>query len=444
MNKGLFTLLLIYIGIIFQVNSQDITSMTLEECIQIGLENNLELQRTLLNQTNNETRLKEMKMQRYPSLSVSSSYRGNWGRSINPVTDVVSIHQFGSAGFSAGTNMSLFAGGQISNSINQAQTDLKAGELDTEATRNNISLNIVNLFVNVVFAKEQIGVAEAQAETTSQQLDRTRKLVDAGSLPMADQLDLEAQNATSALDLVNAINNLRIAKLNLSQAMQLPFDDDFDVSVPELEVADFMINSEDANEIFSVAEGIMPEVKAAALGAESAEYGVKIAKGAFYPSISLGANIGTNYVHDYSSPAPPFWNEFTGNHSEGAGINMSIPIFSNGRNTANLQRARVQQYISEIAQQEVKNQLRQDIETAYTNAIASKQSYESSTIRVTSLEESFRMAQKRFEIGVINAVDFQIAQNNLFSAQADLLQAKYEYIFRVKVLDFYLGNPLTL
>lgn len=444
MNKGLFTLLLIYIGIIFQVNSQDITSMTLEECIQIGLENNLELQRTLLNQTNNETNLMEAKMQRYPSLSVNSTYRVNYGQSISSVTGIVTQRDIANWQMNASSNMSLFSGRIITNSIHQARTNLEAGELDTEATRNNISLNIVNLFVNVVFAKEQIGVAKAQAETTSQQLDRTRKLVDAGSLPLADQLDLEAQNATSALDLTNASNNLRIAKLNLSQAMQLPFDDDFDVSVPELEVADFMINSEDANEIFSVAEGIMPEVKAAALGAESAEYGVKIAKGAFYPSLSLGGGLLTNYENIYNQDVSPVLDQFNGNGSLNGQLSLSIPILSQGKNKANLQRARVQQYISEIAQQEVKNQLRQDIETAYTNAIASKQSYESSTIRVTSLEESFRMAQKRFEIGVINAVDFQIAQNNLFSAQADLLQAKYEYIFRVKVLDFYLGNPLTL
>ncbi|GGF29989.1 TolC family protein [Echinicola rosea] len=448
MMKGFFTAVVFTCGFLGVLHAQDITSMSLEECIQIGLENNLELQRSLLNQVNNETNLKEAKLRRYPSLSASSSYRYNWGRSINPVTSVASLVDFGSAGLNASTNMTLYAGGQINHSIKQAQKDLEAGEKNVEASRNNITLNIVNLFVNVVFAKEQVGVADAQLEVTSQQLERTQKLVEAGALPLSDQLDLEAQNATSEMELTNAKNNLRLAKLNLSQAMQLPFEEEFDVAVPELEAENYMISNDDVDEIFSIAVTLMPEIEAAELGMESAEYGVKVAKGGLLPTLGLGGSVGTNYTDNFEDPQTgeprPFKDQLSLNLNEGLGLSLNIPIFNNGSNKANLQRARVQKYLSEISVQEVRNQLRQDIETAYTNAVASKQSYESSTVRVSSLEEAFRMAQKRFEVGVINAVDFQVAQNNLFNAQADLLQAKYEYIFRVKVLDFYLGNPLTL
>ncbi|MBD8487199.1 TolC family protein [Echinicola sp. CAU 1574] len=449
MKKKLFTAMLLACGIFTSVwaQNEDISSLSLEECVQIGIENNLELQRSVLNQETNRANLMESKSQRYPSLSASSSYRYNWGRSINPYTNVVTTSSFGNANFGANANMTLFAGRQISNSINQAVVDLETGELDVEATKNNITLNIVNLFVNVVFAKEQLSVAKSQTEVTSQQLQRTKKLVDAGALPLSDQLDLEAQNATSAMELTNAKNNLRLSKLNLMQAIQIPFEDEFDVSVPELEAENYMIANDNMEEVFSIAVTLMPEIKAAELGVESADYGVKIAKGSYYPTLGLGGSIGTNYINsltDSLGEVVPFGKQFNGNISEGAGVSLSIPIFSNGRNKANLQRARVQKYLSEIREKEVRNQLRQDIETAYTNAVAAKQSYESSTIRVSSLDEAFRMAQKRFEVGVINAVDFQVAQNNLFNAQADLLQAKYEYIFSVKVLDFYLGNPLTL
>jgi outer membrane protein len=189
----------------------------------------------------------------------------------------------------------------------------------------------------------------------------------------------------------------------------------------------------------------MPEVKAAELSVTSAEYGVKIAKGSFYPSIGVGGNLFSNYVDQSAFGATEDFNtQINNNLSQALGLNLNIPIFSNFRNNANLQRARVQRNLSEVQELEVKNQLRQDIETSYTNAYAARQSYQASLTRVASLEEAFRMARQRFDVGSLNSVDFQVAQNNLFNAQADLLNAKYEYIFRVKVLDFYLGKPITL
>ncbi|GAB3649579.1 TolC family protein [Echinicola sediminis] len=425
----------------------EMTALSLEDCIEIGVENNLELQKSVLNQENNRTNLMEARAQRLPSLSASSGYRYNWGRSINPYTNVVTTNSFGSSSLSGSTSLTLFSGGQVNNTIHQAVVDLETGELNLLATKNNITLNIVNLFVNVVFAQEQLNVAKSQLEVTSQQLERTKKLVEAGALPLSDELDLQAQNATSQMELTNATNNLRLAKLNLAQAIQVPFDGGFDIAIPDLEAEDYMLVAQDVDEVFSIALSLMPEIEAAELATKSADYGVKIAKGGYYPSLGLGANIGTNYIDNLTDPSGDkisFSRQFDGNLSEAVGINLNIPIFSNGRNKANLQRARVQKRLSEVREKEARNQLRQDIETAYTNGIAAKQSYESSNVRVSSLEEAFRMAQKRFEVGMINAVDFQVAQNNLFNAQADLLQAKYEYIFSVKVLDFYVGNPLTL
>ncbi|WP_215225841.1 TolC family protein [Echinicola shivajiensis] len=445
MTKRFFvTLALIVFSILNGWTQENISYLSLEECVQIGLENNLELQRSVLNQENNQTNLMESRGQRYPSLSMTSSYNYSWGRALDNVTnDYLPSSSFGSAGFSVRTNVSLFSGGRINNSINRAVVDLETGELNVEATRNNITLNIVNLFVNVVFAKEQVNVAASQLEVTSNQLERTKKLVEVGALPISDQYDLEAQNATSNVELTNARNNLRLAKLNLMQAIQIPYEEEFDVSVPDLDAENYLIGGHSVNEVYAIALALMPEVKAAELGTESAEYGVKIAKGAYYPTLGFGANASTNYNELYKDVVP-FWEQFDGNLSEVIGVNLNIPIFSNLTNRANLQRARVQKELSKINVKEVKNRLRQDIETAYTNAIAAKQTYESSLLRVSSLNEAFRMAQKRFEVGMINAVDFQVAQNNLFNAQADLLQAKYQYIFSVKVLDFYVGNPLTL
>src|SRR5690606_33325425 len=177
----------------------------------------------------------------------------------------------------------------------------------------------------------------------------------------------------------------------------------------------------------------------------SSEYQEKIAKGAFYPTLGVGANVFTNYVDQvYRMDRPAFGQQFEDNLSQQLNVQLNIPIFTNFNNRSNLQRARAQKAIQQVAELEAKNLLRQDIETAYNSALAADLSYKASVIRVKSLEETFRIAQQRFDLGAINSVDFQVAQNNLFNAQADLLNAKYTYIFRVKVLDFYLGNPINL
>ncbi|MEX2593176.1 MAG: TolC family protein [Anditalea sp.] len=447
MKKDNFLLGIFLLVITSTVCAQEynISSISLEEAVEIGVENNLTLKRSQLNQIGTEAGLLEAKGQRLPSFSASASARYNWGRSINPVTNLFETRRIGNINVSANSNVTIFAGRQITHSIHQAGVDVEIGKLNVATTKNDIILNIINLFVNVVFANEQVGIAESQLQTSSDQLQRTIRLVEVGSLPLSERLDMEAQKATSELEVINASNNLRLAKLNLSQELLIPYSEEFDVSVPDLNAEDYPLPNVDVKEIFAVALETMPQVRAAELSVISAEYGIKIAKGSFYPTLGLGGNLFSNYIDQSAfGNTEGFNTQMNNNLSQALGLNLNIPVFSNFRNKANLQRARVQRNLNEVQELEVKNQLRQNIETSYTNAYAARQAFLSSLSRVTSLEEAFRMAQQRFEVGAINSVDFQVAQNNLFNAQADLLNSKYEYIFRVKVLDFYLGNPITL
>lgn len=447
MNRNYFLLLLAFLVLSSTVNAQDydVASLSLQEAVDIAVENNLTLKRSQLNQLNNEAALVEARGQRLPSFSASASGRYNWGRSENPVTSLFENQNFVYVSPSVSSNVTIFAGNQINNSIQQAKVNLDVGAYNVEATQNDIILNVINLFLNVVFAKEQVSIAESQLKTTTDQLQRATSLVEAGSLPLSEKLDMQAQRATSELEVINAKNNYRLAKLNLSQQLLIPFSEEFGVLVPELEAEDYPLEMVNANDIFSIAVETMPEVKAAELAITSAEYGVRIAKGGFYPSLGLGGSLSSNYANSSQTTLEDnFRQQMNANFSQGLGVNLNIPIFSNFRNDASLQRARVQRSLSEVQSLEVKNQLRQDIETSYTNAYAARQAYQASLTRVAALEEAFRMAQQRFDVGALNSVDFQVAQNNLFNAQADLLNAKYEYIFRVKVLDFYLGKPITL
>lgn len=444
--KRFLLLFLVSLGQITAGLSQGaLGKLSLEQCVAIALENNLNLRRSELNLVSSEATLLESRGQHLPSFSMGGSSGFRWGRSINPVTNLFETRRIGNVNISASSSLPIFAGGQIRNSVKQASLNVETNRLTLAASRNDITLNTINLFINIAFAKEQLNIANSQLTTSRDQLSRTQKLVAAGSLPMADQLDLQAQTATNELEVINAENNLRIARLNLSQALQLPFTNDFDILIPELEVDGLAVGTEGVEQIYSVAVNTLPEIEAAEFGVQAAEYGIKIAKGAYLPSLNLSANVFSNYVDQTNfGTTDPILRQFENNLSQSANLGLSIPIFSNFRNQAGVQRARVQKRLSEIQEIEVKNQLRQDIESAYTSAYAARQSYRSSESRVEALEEAFRMAQQRFEVGAINAVDFQVAQNNLFNAQADLVTAKYEYVFSAKVLDFYLGNPLTL
>ncbi|WP_339865604.1 TolC family protein [uncultured Algoriphagus sp.] len=413
----------------------------LETAVEVALKNNLTLKRSELNQLSNEATLLQNQGSRYPSLTAGGSSNFNWGRSINPATNLFETQRIGNINLNASSNATLFNGGRINNTVNQTKTILEQGLFNIEATKNTITLNVINYYVNVVFNQEQVKISENQLKTTQDQLARTTKLVDAGSLPYSDQLDLQAQLATNNVDLINAKATLNGSLLTLAQALQIPYTSDFEIEKPELTVDDTFMVTESSSTIYQTAVETMPEIKAASLGVLSAEYGIKMAKAGYYPTLSIFGNLGTNYVDLYEAK---FGEQLDINFSQAAGLQLSVPIFSRMNNKASVQRANVQKSLAEVAELEAKNQLRQDIETAFTNALASEQSYQASLTRITSLEESFRIAQQRFELGAINSVDFQVAQNNLFSAQSQLVYDKYTYIFRVKVLDFYLGNPINL
>lgn len=432
-------------GIGFSTFAQEPATPTgpidLETAVAIALENNLTLKRSELNQLSNEATLMQNQGARYPSLTAGGSANFNWGRSINPATNLFETQRIGNINLNASSNVTIYNAGRINNTIKQTKTILEQGHFNIEATKNTITLNVINYYVNVVFNQEQVKIAENQLKTTQEQLERTTTLVNAGSLPYADQLDLQSQLGTNTVDLINAKATLNGSMLTLAQALQIPYTGDFQIEKPELSVDDTFMVSESSSTIYRTAVETMPEIKAAMLGVESAEYDIKIAKSGYAPTLGLGANLGTNYVDIYDEK---FADQLDVNFSQSAGLQLSIPVFSRLNNKANVQRANVQKKLAELGELEAKNQLRQDIETAFTNALASEQSYQASLTRIESLEESFRIAKQRFELGAINSVDFQVAQNNLFSAQSQLVYDKYTYIFRVKVLDFYLGNPINL
>ncbi|MBO3698423.1 TolC family protein [Roseivirga sp. E12] len=479
-QKLYFGLVLLFMGnLAFGQDSK--TEWTLEECVSYAWENNLTIRNNQLTQLQNEIAVKQSKFARLPNLSAGGSVGKSFGRTIDPVSNSFLSQDILTSGLSASSNVTLYQGGILLNTIKQNELNLQASEFDLQKAKNDIGLTVATNFLNVLLNREQLENAKFQLEVTKNQLERTKKLVAAGSLPLTNELDLESQNASNEVQVVNAENNLNLAMLNLKQSMQMPADETLNIVAPELAVDDVAMSLETPSNVYEVAVENQPEVKSADLGIKSNDLAEKIARGAFLPSLSVSGSISTNYSDrarqlqgsqlvnipardigfvqgtgdrvfvDASQETVPVFSDsystidqFNDNLGQSVRVNLSVPIFSRLSNTSNLQRAKINKQRAEITAQNVKNQLRQSIETAYNNALASLKSYEATGKRVTALEESFRATEQRYNVGDVNFVDYQVASNNLFAARTDLVRAKYEYIFRVKILDFYLGNPITL
>lgn len=449
---------------------------TLEECINYAWENNLTIRTNKLDQLQNEINLKETKFSRLPNLSGNGSVGQQFGRTINPNTnEFISTDVIGGS-MSLNSSVTLFRGGQITNSIKQGEIDLKASGYDLEQSKNNVGLMVATNFLNVLLNREQLENARFQLRVTQEQLERTKKLVEAGSLPLTNALDLESQVASNEVQVVTAENTLNLSLLSLKQSMQMPAQENLEIVAPNIEVGDVMMVAQSPGEIYQIALNNQPDVKSADLGVESGDLGIKVARAAFLPSVSLNGSISSNFsdlaqtgsnvqtvqipigtvqgtnqivVSDPREVATvfedtPFFNQIDNNLGQSIGVGLNVPIFSRYSNKAGFQRAQINKQRAEINALNVRNNLRQNIETAYTNALASFKSYDATQKRVTALEETFRVTETQYNAGGANFTDYQVASNNLFAARADLVRTKYEYIFRTKILDFYIGNPLTL
>ena len=448
---------------------------TLEECVNYAWENNLTVRTNELNQRQNEINLKEAKFSRLPDLSGRGSVGQQFGRTINPNTNEFTSNDVIGGSMSLNSSVTLYRGGQILNTIKRNELDLKASEYDLEKAKNDIGLTVATNFLNVLLNREQLSNARFQLQVTQEQLERTKKLVEAGSLPMTNQLDLESQEASNQVQVVNAENNLNLSMLNLKQAMQMPAQESLDIVAPDVEVGQLSSVSQNPNEIYQIALANQPDIKSADLGIESGALGIKIAKAAFLPNLTLSGSISSNFsdaaqtgsniqtfqvpigavegtnqrvVTERSVPTvfedTPFFTQVDNNLGQSIGFGINVPIFNRYSNSASLQRAQITKQRAEITALNTRNTLRQNIETAYNNALASLKSYEATEKRVEALAESFRVVEQQYNAGGANFTDYQVASNNLFAARADLVRTKYEYIFRTKILDFYLGNPLTL
>lgn len=476
------TTTLVFLTLLFisnlNVNAQTDSLWTLQRCIDYALENNLSVQNQQLNVDLNEVNLQQSKMNLAPSVNANTSYGFNWGRSINPVTNISQVKQQSNGNAGLNASWLIFSGGRTLKTIRQNKTLLENGENDLQKIKNDVILILITYYTNVIFNEELLNNAQTQYNSTKSQLERTQKQVSAGALPRSSELDLVAQLASNELNVIDAENNLQLSLLQLKQSMLLPGSSDLGVIIPEIQLDSSMLADINATLIYEKAETTMPEIQSADGQIVAAEIGVDVAKGNYYPSLRLNAGVNTNYssiiadrglseTNGSFSAVPigfvdatsqqvstlienrdtfdyPTGQQLGDNFGQSVSLSLSIPIFNNYQANAAVQRAKISHNRAVVQAQQVRQQLRQTIETSSNDALSAAKSYVSSFKRVEAQEESFRATQQRYENGAANYTEYQIAENNLFQSRSDLLRAKYSFIFRLKILDFYQGKPIEL
>ncbi len=444
--KHLFTLLLGSVLMSSVINAKAQNVWSLQKCIGYALENNIQIKQQQLNTNYFENQLSQAKSNRLPSLNAQIGNDNSFGRSLTYENTYKNVNSTSLSG-GAATNITVFDGFTLTNTIDKQELDLQATLKDLQKAKDDIMLAIAASYLEILFAEELEMVSQAQIEVTKQQINRTQQLVDAGSLAKGALLEIQAQLAREELQLVNNQNSVQLAYLNLYQFLELPIAESFKIEKPNLPEIKASISMANSIDVFNNAMNSRPEIQAAQLRVKSAEKQLEIAKGSQYPSLGFSANYYNLYNNKYMDilgEKIEFGKQLQNNARSSLGFTLGIPIFNRFQVKNSISNATLQITDYKYRLQTASNMLRKDIEQAYMNAIAALNRYNSTQKAVVSMQEAFRYIEEKFNVGMVNTVDYNLQKSQLTSAQSQLLQAKYEYIFRTKILDFYNGVSIEL
>jgi outer membrane protein len=445
---------------------------TLQQCIEHAMKNNLQVRIAVLNNELNQANLKQSKANVLPNLNFGANNTYNFGKTIDRFTNQFANTRVQSVNLGLQSQWNLFNGLQNYHTIKQNEINLMTGKYDIDRTKNDVSLNIANGFLQIMLARELVNITQNQVNTTNTQLTRIKKLVDAGALPKFNQYDVESQLSTEELNVVNATNQLNIATLNLALLLNLN-PDDFSVSIPTLPNPNELPLNFTSQQVYNSALSNQPIIKSAENQVLSAERGIKIAKSAISPSLVFSGSLGTGYsglaqqIAGYDSTVATigytalgdkvyslfvnpiyekstYGTQFKDNFNRSLGLTLNIPLFNNLQTHTNITRAKINLESARLQLLQTKLDLQRTILQAYTDANGALKKFNATEKSVVALKESFKYVEQRYTVGAANSVDYNTQKNNVTNAEAQLLQAKYEYIFKAKVLDFYLGKAIVL
>ncbi|MBN1116412.1 MAG: TolC family protein [Bacteroidales bacterium] len=464
--------LILGIAISFSAGAQE--PWSLEDCINYAHSNNLQIKRAVLQADVAGINEKQAVTNILPDLNAGINRNYNFGRSVDPFTNNFITNNSVSDNFQLTSSVSLFNGLQNYNNIKRNQYSTLATITSIEQTKIEITFLISAAYLDILFKKELVNVAENQMAVTSQQVNRTEKLVEAGNVAKGNLLEIKAQLANEKLTLTNAQNALNLSTLNLCQLLDLDSISGFDVFVPDTIDSGFLTSIPSFPVVYNEALTYLPHIKGAQYELKSNEYYLEMQKGARSPQLYLSGSIYTGYSDQRtltdnnatpfeteigylrSNPSQtvvsqmlpstdyPYSQQLNDNLSERLTIGLQIPILNRWETNNNIAKARIQVEDSKYKLDQVKQELMKDIQQAYSDAVSAKEKFNAAVEAVNSYKEAFVYTEQKFNVGIVNSVEYNIAKNNFTKAESDLLQAKYEYIFSAKILDFYRGIPITL
>ena len=413
--------------------------MTLAQCIDYAVSHNVNVKRYANNVEQQKLQLSTARNSRLPDLTAGASQSFNFGRGLNSENAYVNRNTQ-STGFNLQTSVPLLTGGRIPNEIAMSRLNLQAATADLEHARQSIALQVAAAYLQAVYAGEVVKVQEAQVAFSKIQEDRISKLFNAGKSPESDVVEAHSQVAQDEMGRTQAKCDYKLAMLDLSQLLELSSPDSIEIVAPQGETSPTLPPLPDR--IFARAEGVKPEIQAEKLRLQAAEKNIRIAKAALYPTLSLGAGLSSEYYKTSGYQAASFSKQLSDNFNKSIGLSLNIPIFNRLATRNSIRQAKLQQSEQALQLDETKKTLYKEIQQAYYNAVNAQAKYESALAARKAAESNFNMMTGKFENGRANATELEEAKTKRANAITSTLQAKYEYILRMKIIEFYEGNKL--
>lgn len=408
---------------------------SLERCITHALDHNLTIKQQEDNVKQQEISLNTSRNQRLPSLNGSAGESFSFGRALT-IDNTYANRNTQSTNFNLSTDVPIFTGGQIYYDIKVKSLNLQAALADLDKARESVALNVISAYLEAVYQKDLVTVAEQQSELSKAQTKRMQILFDNKKIAEADLAQIRTAQANDELSLTQQQNQCTLALLTLSQLLELPTPEGFDVMRPEIgDVASIVLPLPDA--IYADAVGIKPQIKAEELRLMSAEKSILLAKSGYYPSIRFGAGLGSSYYKSSGIIGPQFGRQMKDNFNQYLSLNLSVPIFNRFQTRNNVRSARLNLHNQQLQMEQTKKSLYKEIQQAYYNALASQKQCQSGATALESSRTSFKLMEAKYEHGKANATEYQDAKTQLFKAESTALQAQYTFLFRQKILNFY-------
>lgn len=447
---------------------------TLDECVNYALENNISVKQAEINTDISKWNHTMATYTLFPTVSGFGTHTYNWGQRIDPFTNKFATNRVRSNSFGISSQMTVFSGFQNVNRMQQRKLEYLAAKYGVDKIKNDISMNVVMAYLDIIFAEEMLKLAKEQVDLSQEQVNRMKDLVAVGSEPEGSLLEIEAQLASDNTSLVNSETQLQLATLTMVQLLQLDKPGLFKVARPEIDLKAASMDITSPELVYEKAMEIMPEIKQSETQMMASEKAMHVARGGYYPRLTLSASYGTGYsglrtevigvnltgsdtigytnkgdvvltpAYDVLTQKVAFGDQLSNNVNKTVGLNLSVPIFNGMQSRGAHKIAQLNLANARWNYEKQKNTLQQNIQKAYADALGAKKKLDAADVSVESFEKAFRYAQVRYEAGLINAVDFNTAKNNFARAKSDRIQALFDFIFKTKILDYYQGNKLTM